>query len=125
MLEVSPSFRRRARLAAWVRQALAWPARVAQARRTLTRLGQMTERELGDIGLLRSDLADATALPRGQDPGRRLAEARAARARFAPRRLESAAPGVFAIFDDPAGDSPRHRGHGSGEDGDGTELVGI
>lgn len=125
MLEVSPAFRRRARMVAFVRQALAWPVRVAQARRTLAQLGQMTDRELGDLGLLRSDLADATALPSGQDPGRRLDEARAARARFAPRRRERAGPGVFPNFDGPRGVSSRLGGQESGEEGHGTQLLGV
>ena len=73
MLERSPSPRRRARLVAVVWRALGWPARVAEARRTLALLGQMTDRELSDIGLLRSDLADCAALPLDEDPSRRLA----------------------------------------------------
>ena len=94
MLERSPSPRRRAPLAAVVRRALSWPARVAQARRTLTLLGRMTDRELIDIGLLRSDLADCAALPLGEDPGHELAQRRAVRAWFAPGR--SAGPRALA-----------------------------
>jgi uncharacterized protein YjiS (DUF1127 family) len=86
MLERSPSPRHRARLGALVRRALAWPARVAEARRTLALLGRMTDRELSDIGLLRSDLTDCAALPLDEDPGDRLAQLRAARAWFAPGR---------------------------------------
>jgi uncharacterized protein YjiS (DUF1127 family) len=121
MLEVSPSFRRRAQLGAFVRRFLVWPAHVAEARRTLARLGQMTDRELGDIGLLRSDLTDATALPLGVDPGRRLAQARVARVRFAPRRRDRAALDASAILDDAIDDSRRL---GIDEGGRETALVG-
>jgi uncharacterized protein YjiS (DUF1127 family) len=60
--------------------ALAWPARVIEARRTLAQLAQMSDRELNDIGLLRADLADCTALPLDDDPGEKLARIRATRA---------------------------------------------
>ena len=91
MLEVSPSSRRRGRLVATLWRAVSWPARVAEARRTLAFLGQMTDRELSDIGLLRSDLADASALPRDEDPGERLARARAARAWYGHSHHDQAA----------------------------------
>ncbi len=80
MLDVSPASRRRADLSALVWRALGWPARVMEARRTLALLGQMSDRELNDIGLLRADLADCTALPLDDDPSQRLARARATRA---------------------------------------------
>ena len=80
MLDVSSDFRRHSDFSTMIRRALSWPARVAEARRTLTQLSQMSDRELSDIGLLRSDIADASALPRGEDPGERLARARAVRA---------------------------------------------
>jgi uncharacterized protein YjiS (DUF1127 family) len=96
MLDCSPSPRRRSRLGAVVRRALSWPARVAEARRTLAFLGQMTDRELSDIGLLRSDLAACAALPLDEDPSHKLAQLRAARAWFAPGR--SAAPQAFATL---------------------------
>jgi uncharacterized protein YjiS (DUF1127 family) len=86
MLERSPSPSRRARLGAVVRRALSWPARVAEARRTLAFLGQMSNRELSDIGLLRSDLAHCAALPLDEDPTHKLAQLRAARAWYAPGR---------------------------------------
>jgi uncharacterized protein YjiS (DUF1127 family) len=89
MLERSPSPRPRAPFAALVRRVLSWPARVAEARRTLTFLAQMSDRELSDIGLLRSDLAHCAGLPLDEDPGHRLAQIRAGRAWFAPRRLGS------------------------------------
>ena len=41
---------------------LTWPARVTAARRTMSELARMSEYELRDIGLTRSDLNDATAL---------------------------------------------------------------
>ena len=51
----------------------------------------MSDRELSDIGLLRSDLADASALPRDEDPGERLARARAVRAWYGRARHDQAA----------------------------------
>ena len=99
MLERSPSPHRRARLVAVVRRVLNWPARVAEARRTLAFLGQMTDRELGDIGLLRSDLADCAALPLDEDPSHKLARLRAARAWFAPGRRDRSPGGAPPIFD--------------------------
>jgi len=107
MLERSPSLHRRARLAAVVRRALSWPAHVAEARRTLAFLGQMTDRELSDIGLLRSDLADCAALPLDEDPSQKLAQLRAARAWFAPGRRRDAPGGAALISDEQAeGRSP-------------------
>jgi uncharacterized protein YjiS (DUF1127 family) len=47
---------------------LSWPARVGAARRTMSELARMSEYELRDIGLTRSDLNDATALPLDADP---------------------------------------------------------
>ncbi len=91
MLDVSPAFRRRASVAGLVQRALGWPARVMAARRTLAQLGQMSDRELSDIGLLRADLADCTALAPDDDPGERLARARATRAWFGPSRRDLAA----------------------------------
>ncbi|HYA73120.1 MAG TPA: DUF1127 domain-containing protein [Roseiarcus sp.] len=80
MLDVSLASRRRPDLSALVWRALGWPARVMEARRTLALLGQMSDRELSDIGLLRADLADCTALSLDDDPSERLARARATRA---------------------------------------------
>ena len=68
MLDRSPSPLRRSHIGAIVRRAMSWPARVAEARRTLTLLGGMTDRELIDIGLRRSDLADCAALALDEDP---------------------------------------------------------
>jgi uncharacterized protein YjiS (DUF1127 family) len=97
MLERSPSPHRRFRIAAVVRRVLSWPARVAEARRTLAFLGQMTDRELSDIGLLRSDLADCAALPLDEDPSHKLAQLRAARAWFAPGRRDRSPGGAAPI----------------------------
>ncbi len=47
---------------------LTWPARVSAARRTMGELARMSEYELRDIGLTRSDVNDATALPLDADP---------------------------------------------------------
>ena len=80
MLDVSPTFRPHFGLSAKIWRALGWPARVVEARRTLAQLAQMSDRELSDLGLLRADLADCTALALDDDPGERLARARAVRA---------------------------------------------
>lgn len=58
---------------------VSWPMRVAAARRVLRQVAGMSDGELRDIGLSRSDLSDAAALPRASDPGqmfRARAEAR-------------------------------------------------
>jgi uncharacterized protein YjiS (DUF1127 family) len=91
MLDVSSDFRRHSDFSARIWWALTWPSRVAEARRTLTQLSQMSDRELSDIGLLRSDLADASALPRDEDPGERLARARAVRAWYSHTHHQQAA----------------------------------
>ena len=54
---------------ALARRAAAWPFRVAAARATMRALANMDGRELADIGLSRSDLRDALALPLDRDPG--------------------------------------------------------
>ncbi len=91
MLAISPVVRRRADLSALVWRALGWPARVMEARRTLAQFGRMSDRELSDIGLLRADLADCTALRLDDDPSERLARTRATRAWFARPRRDLAA----------------------------------
>ncbi len=91
MLDVSPTFRRRSGISAFIHRVLGWPARVTAARRTLAELGSMSDRELQDIGLLRSDLHDCTALAPDDDPGERLARARATRAWFGPSHRDLAA----------------------------------
>jgi uncharacterized protein YjiS (DUF1127 family) len=61
------------RFLAKVRSAIFWPHRVLQARRELEMLARMTEYELKDIGLTRTDLGDATALPADASPSEFLA----------------------------------------------------
>jgi len=56
---------------------LSWPARVGAARRTMSELARMSEYELRDIGLTRSDVNDATALPLDADPSGLLVRRRA------------------------------------------------
>jgi uncharacterized protein YjiS (DUF1127 family) len=62
------------RLEASLARALLWPIRFYRGRRELSRLAAMSEHELRDIGLNRSDLANATALPGDADPTRALAQ---------------------------------------------------
>jgi uncharacterized protein YjiS (DUF1127 family) len=80
MFDASHTLPRSADFGAVLWRALGWPARVIEARQTLTQLAQMTDRELSDIGLLRADLANSSALPLDEDPGDKLARARAVRA---------------------------------------------
>jgi len=70
---------------------LSWPARVSAARRTMSELSRMSEYELRDIGLTRSDLNDATALPLDADPSGLLVKRRAWRERPAGGRANLAA----------------------------------
>ena len=60
---------------------LTWPARVSAARRTMSELARMSEYELRDIGLTRSDINDVTALPLDADPAGLLVRRRAWRER--------------------------------------------
>jgi uncharacterized protein YjiS (DUF1127 family) len=55
------------------RTILLWPVRFYRARRELAVLGALSDHELKDIGLLRTDLSDVTALARDEDPTLRLA----------------------------------------------------
>ena len=77
------------RTRALLAQALLWPVHVARARRQLARIAAMSDRELRDIGLMRHDVRNATALRLDEDPTRYLAFGRhgpasgAARARRA------------------------------------------
>jgi uncharacterized protein YjiS (DUF1127 family) len=70
---------------------LTWPARVSAARRTMFELAQMSDPELRDIGLTRSDINDATALPLGDDPSSLLVRRRAWRTRTPGREADLAA----------------------------------
>jgi uncharacterized protein YjiS (DUF1127 family) len=51
-----------------------WPYRVAEARATMRMLASMDHRELADIGLIRSDLRDVSALALDCDPTALLAD---------------------------------------------------
>jgi uncharacterized protein YjiS (DUF1127 family) len=70
---------------------LTWPARVGAARRTMSDLARMSEYELRDIGLTRSDVNDATALPLDADPSGLLVRRRAWRERSGGERTNLAA----------------------------------
>jgi uncharacterized protein YjiS (DUF1127 family) len=70
---------------------LTWPARVSAARRTMSELARMSEYELRDIGLTRSDVNDASALPLDADPSGLLVRRRAWRERAAGGRADLAA----------------------------------
>ncbi len=82
-------FESRAVKALW--RVLTWPARVSEARRTMSDLARMSEYELRDIGLTRSDVNDATALPLDADPSGLLVRRRAWRERPASERANLAA----------------------------------
>ncbi len=70
---------------------LTWPARVSAARRTMSELGRMSDYELRDIGLTRSDINDATALPLSDDPSSLLVRRRSWRERAPGREADLAA----------------------------------
>ena len=70
---------------------LTWPARVGAARRTISDLARMSEYELRDIGLTRSDVNDATALPLDADPSSLLVRRRTWRGRSPHRETDLAA----------------------------------
>ena len=70
---------------------LTWPVRVSATRRVMSELAQMSEYELRDIGLTRSDVNDATALPLDADPSGLLVRRRAWRERTPDRRADLAA----------------------------------
>jgi uncharacterized protein YjiS (DUF1127 family) len=70
---------------------VSWPARVSAARRTMFELARMSENELRDIGLTRSDVNDATALPLDANPSGLLVRRRAWRERPARERANLAA----------------------------------
>lgn len=59
---------------AW--HALMWPLRAIEAWRVLNQLGALSDRELADIGLYRSDLANAAAESPSADPSVPLMRAR-------------------------------------------------
>ena len=57
----------------FARRMLGWPGRVLAARRTMLQLAGLTAHELKDIGLVRQDLVDVSALNLDQDPSSLLA----------------------------------------------------
>ena len=65
--------------AATLRRVLSWPARVAQARRTMAQLARMSDVEMRDIGLVRQDVVDESALRLDIDPRAPLGRRRAGR----------------------------------------------
>ncbi|HXE26517.1 MAG TPA: DUF1127 domain-containing protein, partial [Roseiarcus sp.] len=69
------------RAAGAVWRVVAWPARVGAARRAMSELARMSDYELRDIGLTRSDINDTSALPLSADPTGLLARRRAWRER--------------------------------------------
>ena len=56
------------RLFATLGKAALWPARALKARREMEMLASLSEHDLKDIGLTRSDLGDITALPADVSP---------------------------------------------------------
>jgi uncharacterized protein YjiS (DUF1127 family) len=70
---------------------LTWPARVSAARRTISELAQMSEYQLRDIGLTRSDVNDTMALALDEDPSGLLEKRREWRGRPAGQRANLAA----------------------------------
>jgi uncharacterized protein YjiS (DUF1127 family) len=69
------------RAAGAVWRVVAWPARVGAARRAMSELARMSDYELRDIGLTRSDINDTSARPRTAPPTGLLARRRAWRER--------------------------------------------
>ena len=70
---------------------LTWPARVSATRGMMSELAQMSEYELRDIGLTRSDVNDTMALALDEDPSGLLEKRRAWRSRPAGQRTNLAA----------------------------------
>jgi uncharacterized protein YjiS (DUF1127 family) len=77
--------------AAALKRALSWPARISAERRAMGQLARMSDHELSDIGLVRQDVVDVSALRLDDDPSRVLSERRAARERSASGRRDMAA----------------------------------
>jgi len=67
--------------AAAIKRALSWPARVSAARRAMRQIARMSDVELRDIGLVRQDVVDISALRCDADPSALLVGRRAARER--------------------------------------------
>ena len=82
---------RASRGAASVKRVLSWPARISAERRAMSQLARMSDHELSDIGLVRQDIVDVSALRRDADPSRVLSERRPARGRSDSGRRDMAA----------------------------------
>ncbi len=54
--------------AAAARRAIAWPIRAVRARRELAKLAELSDHELHDFGLLRSDVDSAYSVGLSEDP---------------------------------------------------------
>jgi uncharacterized protein YjiS (DUF1127 family) len=76
-------------MAAAIKRALGWPARVGAARRTMAQLARMSDVELRDIGLVRQDVVDISALRLDAAP--RTVRRRASRKSHSPGRADFAA----------------------------------
>ena len=96
-VSISPTIYSARQAAKKVAHFLLWPLRALEARRTLGQLGAMSDCELADLGLCRSDVANAAAGPADADPGLALNKVRAERKAArdlaytpsGPRKLES------------------------------------
>ncbi len=77
-----------ARLAAFAMRIVLWPVRVSRARKVMNHLASMSEHQLRDIGLTRSDIHSARAVALDEDPTLFLEQR--SRERAAARRAERA-----------------------------------
>ena len=64
----------------WVQRALGWPERALEARETMARLGELSEREWGDIEPGRRESSEGAGPVVDDDPAERQARVRAIRA---------------------------------------------
>jgi len=87
-------------------RAVAWPFRVAAARAAMGALVRMDRRELADIGLRPSDLADVSALALDRDPTALLARRARERRRDAHAPPTAAASGGWGDGPPPAARRP-------------------
>jgi uncharacterized protein YjiS (DUF1127 family) len=105
ILAAAPLRRVLSGLAGGVRRAVKEIAHKLKNRRDASRLAELDDRMLADIGLSRSDLRDAFALPRWRDPGgllaRRVAERRGSR-----RAIESTCVPVTTVSTELFGTMP-------------------
>lgn len=91
---------------AQARRAVAWPFRVAAARADMRALANMDRRELADIGLIPSDVRDASALPLDRDPTELLARRAYERRRDAFGPPPSSSVGRWPLDDPDNGSGP-------------------